>query len=205
MPRTMCCDPICAVAEVWCCSEHYLWLWVAFWWRFLAGGIDCSVLIKKASSVIGCKQDTLEAVGERRTLKKLLSIMDNPLHPLHLTLVRERSIFSKKLLSFAVVTTDTGNLSCHKPSLLTITLSSLPDREISHLSPVFTPFLTCLHLHILSSFMSFYLFILPVVILWHTLTFYIVHFTLYILVLLLHIHKYMLGLLLQYSAILFLV
>ena len=21
----MCCDPICTVAEVWCCSEHYLW------------------------------------------------------------------------------------------------------------------------------------------------------------------------------------
>ena len=26
MPRTMCRDPICTVAEVWCCSEHYLWL-----------------------------------------------------------------------------------------------------------------------------------------------------------------------------------
>ena len=35
MPWTMCCDPICPVAEVWCCSEHYLKLWVDFWWRFL--------------------------------------------------------------------------------------------------------------------------------------------------------------------------
>ena len=26
MPRTMCCDPICTVAEVWCYSEQYLWL-----------------------------------------------------------------------------------------------------------------------------------------------------------------------------------
>ena len=26
MPRTMCWDPVCTVAEVWCCSEHYLWL-----------------------------------------------------------------------------------------------------------------------------------------------------------------------------------
>ena len=26
MPRTMCCDSICMVAEVWCCSEHHLWL-----------------------------------------------------------------------------------------------------------------------------------------------------------------------------------
>ena len=26
MPQTMCWDPICTDAEVWCCSEHYLWL-----------------------------------------------------------------------------------------------------------------------------------------------------------------------------------
>ena len=26
MSRTMCCDSICTVAEVWWCSEHYLWL-----------------------------------------------------------------------------------------------------------------------------------------------------------------------------------
>ena len=26
MPQTMCWDPICTVAEVWCGSEHYLWL-----------------------------------------------------------------------------------------------------------------------------------------------------------------------------------
>ena len=55
-------------------------------------------LIRKAGSVIGCKQDTLESVVERRTLKKPLSIMDNPLHPLHHTLVRQRSTFSKRLL-----------------------------------------------------------------------------------------------------------
>ena len=54
-------------------------------------------LIKKASSVIGCKQDTLEALVERRTLK-LLNIMDNPLHPLHLSLVKQRSAVSKRLL-----------------------------------------------------------------------------------------------------------
>ena len=40
-------------------------------------------LIRKAGSVIGCKQDTFEAVVERRSLNKLLSIMDNPDHPLH--------------------------------------------------------------------------------------------------------------------------
>ena len=25
MPQTMCWDSVCTVAEVWCCSEHYLW------------------------------------------------------------------------------------------------------------------------------------------------------------------------------------
>ena len=35
MPWTICWDPIYTVAEVCCCSEHYLWLWVAFWWWFL--------------------------------------------------------------------------------------------------------------------------------------------------------------------------
>ena len=29
MPRNMCWDPISHVAEVWCCSEHYLWLLMA--------------------------------------------------------------------------------------------------------------------------------------------------------------------------------
>ena len=52
-------------------------------------------LIKKAGSVIGCKQDT--TLVERRTLNKLLSIMDNTL-PLDLTLVRQRSTLSKRLL-----------------------------------------------------------------------------------------------------------
>ena len=33
--QTMCWDPICTVTEVYCCSEHYLWLWVAFWWWLL--------------------------------------------------------------------------------------------------------------------------------------------------------------------------
>ena len=26
MAQNMCWDPVCNVAEVWCCSEHYLWL-----------------------------------------------------------------------------------------------------------------------------------------------------------------------------------
>ena len=59
-------------------------------WGSSIGASDANRLnkfIKTASSVIGCKQDTLEAVVERGMLKKLLSIMVDPLHPLHLTLV----------------------------------------------------------------------------------------------------------------------
>ena len=41
----MCWDLTWTVAEIWCCSERYLWLWVAFWWQFLVGGVDCSVLL----------------------------------------------------------------------------------------------------------------------------------------------------------------
>lgn len=61
-------------------------------------------LIKKAGSVIGCKQDSLEAVVERRILNKLLSIMDNPDHPLHHTLDKQLSSFSNRLIQ----------LRCHK-------------------------------------------------------------------------------------------
>lgn len=28
--RTACWDPVCTIDEVWCSSEHYLWLKVAF-------------------------------------------------------------------------------------------------------------------------------------------------------------------------------
>ena len=38
----MCWDPISNVAEVWCCSEHYLWL---FDGGFIFGPIYCSVLL----------------------------------------------------------------------------------------------------------------------------------------------------------------
>ena len=55
-------------------------------------------LIKTAGSVIGCKMDEFEAVVERRTMNKLLSIMDNPDHPLHLTPDRQRSAVSNRLM-----------------------------------------------------------------------------------------------------------
>ena len=79
------------------------------------------------------KQDTLEAVVGRRTLEKLLSIKSSPPFPTH---TDSRAPSPKGLISFAVVITDTGNLSCHKPSPYKITLSALPDRENSDLSTV---------------------------------------------------------------------
>ena len=48
-------------------------------------------LVKRAGSVV--------TVAERRTLDKLLSILDNAHHPLHNTFIRQRSVFSGRLLS----------------------------------------------------------------------------------------------------------
>ncbi|KAM4580370.1 uncharacterized protein PAE49_005246 [Odontesthes bonariensis] len=55
-------------------------------------------IIRKAGSVLGQKLESLETVVERRTRKKLLSIMDNKQHPLHHTVDRQRSTFSHRLL-----------------------------------------------------------------------------------------------------------
>ena len=53
-------------------------------------------LIRKAGSVIGYKPETMEAVVKRRMLNKLISILDNPDHPLHPLLDRQRSSFSNR-------------------------------------------------------------------------------------------------------------
>ena len=57
----------------------------------LLGGQDTNrlkELIKKNGSIIGCKPYTFEVVLERRTLNKLLSITNNPEHPLQHVLDR---------------------------------------------------------------------------------------------------------------------
>ena len=56
-------------------------------------------LVRKAGSVVGSELDSLTSVAERRTLNRLLSIIDNPQHPLHNTISRQRSSFSDRLLS----------------------------------------------------------------------------------------------------------
>ncbi len=46
--------------------------------------------VRRAGSVVGLKQDSLESGAVRRTLSKLLTIMDNERHPLHDIMVKCR-------------------------------------------------------------------------------------------------------------------
>ena len=55
-------------------------------------------LLRRAGSVLGTSLEPVSAVAEKRMLSKLLSIMDNASHPLHDTLVRQRSTFSNRLI-----------------------------------------------------------------------------------------------------------
>jgi len=55
-------------------------------------------LVRKAGSIIGCRQDYPEQMVERRTLKKRLSILDNPDHPLHPLLQGQRRTFCNRLI-----------------------------------------------------------------------------------------------------------
>ncbi|KAI3351105.1 hypothetical protein L3Q82_005675 [Scortum barcoo] len=48
-------------------------------------------LVRKAGSVVGTELDSLTSVAERRTLNRLLTIIDNPSHPLHSAISRQRS------------------------------------------------------------------------------------------------------------------
>src|SRR4029434_8540624 len=64
-----------------------------------AGHLDR--LVRKAGDVVGTELDCLTTVSERRTLGRLLTILDNDHHPLHSTLNRQRSTFSGRLLSLS--------------------------------------------------------------------------------------------------------
>ncbi|KAI4897720.1 hypothetical protein NFI96_007252 [Prochilodus magdalenae] len=57
-----------------------------------AGRLDR--LVRKAGSVLGLELESLTPLAERRALNKLLNIMDNVHHPLHTTIIRQRSSFS---------------------------------------------------------------------------------------------------------------
>ncbi|KAI4894907.1 hypothetical protein NFI96_007435 [Prochilodus magdalenae] len=56
-------------------------------------------LVRRAGSVVGVERDSVVKVAERRTLHKLLSIIDDEGHPLHTIIMDKRSKFSGRLLS----------------------------------------------------------------------------------------------------------
>ena len=58
-------------------------------------------LVRKAGAVVGSELDCLTTVAESRTLCRLRTILDNVHHPLHRTLIGQRSIFSGRLLSLS--------------------------------------------------------------------------------------------------------
>ena len=65
MPQTMCCDPICTVAEIWCCSEHYLWLFVgsslveAYTAIYCYCAVISEIRLLKLLKLVVCKLDLL--------------------------------------------------------------------------------------------------------------------------------------------------
>ena len=61
-------------------------------------------LVRKAGSVVSTELECITSVAERRTLNSLLSIIDNPDHPLHSTISTQRSSFSNRLLSLSCST-----------------------------------------------------------------------------------------------------
>ncbi|KAK3519465.1 hypothetical protein QTP70_030629 [Hemibagrus guttatus] len=63
------------------------------------GATQLDKVAKRAGSVVGVELDSLKQVVERRTLNKMLSIMANPDHPLHMVFCKQRSVFSGRLLS----------------------------------------------------------------------------------------------------------
>ena len=56
-------------------------------------------LIRKASSVVGDAQQTVQKVAEARTLNKLGTIMTNPAHPLHSRKMINSGTFSQRLIA----------------------------------------------------------------------------------------------------------
>ncbi|KAI4872033.1 hypothetical protein NFI96_006516 [Prochilodus magdalenae] len=55
-------------------------------------------LLKRAGSVLGSPLDPVQVVGDRRTLAKLASMLENDSHPMHETLAALGSSFSNRLL-----------------------------------------------------------------------------------------------------------
>lgn len=56
-------------------------------------------LVKKAGSVVGAELECTTSVADKRTLTKLLTIMDNESHPLYSAIIGQRSLISWRLRS----------------------------------------------------------------------------------------------------------
>lgn len=55
-------------------------------------------LVRRVGSVVVMELEPLTVVMEKRTLSELLSIMDNNHHPLHRTCIKQRRLFSGRLI-----------------------------------------------------------------------------------------------------------
>ncbi len=86
-------------------------------------------LVRKAGSVVGAELDTLTSVAEKRIIGKMLSILDNVLHPLHQCFSRQRSSFSDRLLSLAC-STDSLSKSCVPRAIRLYNSSLWPGNEL---------------------------------------------------------------------------
>ena len=55
-------------------------------------------LIRKAGSVLGVTLEPLELIVQKRMLHKLMKMMKDSSHPLHQTVIKQKSVFSERLL-----------------------------------------------------------------------------------------------------------
>ncbi|KAG5279123.1 hypothetical protein AALO_G00106350 [Alosa alosa] len=67
-----------------------------------AGRIDR--LVRKAGSVVGAELECITSLSDKRTLNKLINILDNECHPLHSTIVKQKSLISWRLRSLPCTT-----------------------------------------------------------------------------------------------------
>lgn len=67
-----------------------------------AGRLDR--LVRKAGSVVGAELECITSVSDKRTMNKILNILDNDCHPLHTTIIQQKSLISWRLRSLTCAT-----------------------------------------------------------------------------------------------------
>lgn len=81
--------------------------------RLRSFGVQGSLRVKKASSVLGCPRDPVEVVGERRMMAELSSLMENKLHAC--SKQQQKNVFHLQSLVFLMHRTH-SRPSLFKPS-----------------------------------------------------------------------------------------